>query len=95
MGKIGVLLIGLTIFAWLSIATLLYAYFKYAKDYDTVQFSNMLFLPQKYNEHRKAMGDRHIERGIAAIEDQKFLDGIRLLRLGLARSPEICKAWSH
>ena len=86
-GKIGVLLIGLTIFAWLSIATLLYAYFKYAKDYDTVQFSNMLFLPLKYNEHRKAMGDRHIERGIAAVEDQKFLDGIRLLRLGLARSP--------
>ena len=86
-GKIGILLIGLTIFAWLSIASLLYAYFKYAKDYDTVQFSNMLFLPLKYNEHRKAMGDRHIERGIAAIEDQKFLDGIRLLRLGLARSP--------
>lgn len=86
-GKIGLLLIGLIVFAWLSIASLLYAYFKYAKDYDTVQFSNMLFLPLKYGEHRKAMGDRHIERGLSAIENQKFLDGIRLLRLGLARSP--------
>lgn len=86
-GKIGLLFIAIITVAWLSIASMLYAYFKYAKDYDTVQLSTMFFLPLKINEHRKAMGDRHIERGLSAIEDQKFLDGIRLLRLGLARSP--------
>ena len=29
----------------------------------------------------------HIERGLKAIEDKDFNDGIRLLRLGLIRSP--------
>lgn len=86
-GRISILLIGLIVFAWLSIASLLYAYFKYAKDYDTVQFSTMLFLPLKYSEHKEAMGNRHIERGLSAIENQSFVDGIRLLRLGLVRSP--------
>ena len=33
------------------------------------------------------MGDRHIERGLEAIDNQNYNDGIRLLRLGLIRSP--------
>lgn len=86
-GKIGILLIALAVFAWLAIASLLYAYFKYAQDYDTVRFTTTLFLPLKYNEHRIAMGDRHIERGLSAIENSNYAEGIRLLRLGLIRSP--------
>ena len=53
---------------WMSTAALLFAYFKYVKDFDTVKFSNMVLLPFKYSEHKIEMGDRHIERGIKAIK---------------------------
>ena len=86
-GKISLLFVVMIVFMWISAATLLFAYFKYVKDFDTVKFSNMVLLPIKYNEHKIEMGDRHIERGLKAIEDKDFNDGIRLLKLGLIRSP--------
>ena len=86
-GKIALLFVVMIAFMWMSTATLLFAYFKYVKDFDTVKFSNMVLLPFKYSEHKIEMGDRHIERGLKAIEDKNFNDGIRLLRLGLIRSP--------
>ena len=86
-GKIALLFVVMIAFMWMSTATLLFAYFKYVKDFDTVKFSNMVLLPFKYGEHKIEMGDRHIERGLEAIEDKNFNDGIRLLRLGLIRSP--------
>ena len=43
----------------------------------------MILLPFKYSEHKTEMGDRHIERGLEAVEDKNFNDGIRLLRLGI------------
>ncbi|MDC3132111.1 hypothetical protein OA542_00035 [Opitutae bacterium] len=86
-GKISLLLVVLIAFAWISMATLLFAYFKYLKDFDRVKFSNMMFLPIKYSEHKIEMGDRHIERGLKAIDSKNYNDGLRLLRLGLIRSP--------
>lgn len=86
-GKISLLLVVLIAFAWISMATLLFAYFKYLKDFDRVKFSNMMLLPIKYSEHKIEMGDRHIERGLKAIDSKNYNDGIRLLRLGLIRSP--------
>lgn len=86
-GKITILLTVILAFMWLFVGTLLFAYFKYVKDFDTVKFSNMILLPIKYSEHKIQMGDRHIERGLKAIKETNFNDGIRLLRLGLARSP--------
>ena len=83
-----VLLFALMIgFMWISTAALLFSYFKYVKDFDTVKFSNMILLPFKYSEHKTEMGNRHIERGLEAVKQQNFNDGIRLLRLGLIRSP--------
>ncbi len=86
-GKISLLLVVLIAFAWISMATLLFAYFKYLKDFDRVKFSNMMLLPIKYSEHKIEMGDRHIERGLKAIDSKNYNDGLRLLRLGLIRSP--------
>ena len=45
-------------------------------------------LPFKYSEHKVSMGNRHIERGLKAIDDNNYNDGIRLLRIGLIRSPK-------
>ena len=86
-GRISLVLVVLIAFAWISMATLLFAYFKYVKDFDKVKFSNMMLLPIKYSEHKIEMGDRHIERGLQAVDNNNFNDGIRLLRLGLIRSP--------
>ena len=86
-GRIALLFVVFIAFMWMSMATLLFAYFKYVKDFDTVKFSNMVLLPMKYSEHKIEMGDRHIERGLEAINNSNFNDGIRLLRLGLIRSP--------
>ena len=86
-GKIALLLVAIIAFMWMSVATLLFGYFKYAKDFDTVKFSNMVLLPFKYSEHKIEMGDRHIERGLKALKEENYNDGIRLLRLGLIRSP--------
>ena len=86
-GKVALLFFTLIAFMWISTAALLFAYFKYLQDYDTVKYSTMVLLPFKYSEHKIEMGDRHIERGLKAVEDKNFNDAIRLLRLGLARSP--------
>ena len=85
--KIALLFVIMIAFMWMSTAALLFAYFKYVKDFDTVKFSNMVLLPFKYSEHKIEMGDRHIERGIKAVNEKSYVDGIRLLRLGLIRSP--------
>lgn len=73
--------------AWFGLATLLFGYFKFAKEYDEVKYTDMLFLPFNYGDHKKAMGNYHIQKGIEAIEVKNFKDGIRLLRIGLIRSP--------
>ena len=80
-GKIALLLVTIIAFMWMSVATLLFAYFKYAKDFDTVKFSNMVLLPFKYSEHKIEMGDRHIERGLKAVKEENYNESIRLLRL--------------
>ena len=77
--KIALLSVIIIAFMWMSVATLLFTYFKYVKDFDTVKFSNMILLPFKYGEHKIEMGDRHIERGLKAIENKDYNDGIRLL----------------
>ena len=50
----------LIITIWLSIASLLFCYFKYSKEFYSVKFSNMLILPLKYKDHLKEMGDYHV-----------------------------------
>ena len=84
-GRVTLFLILFTLFAWMSLSTMLFAYFKYLKDFDTVKFSDMILLPLKYSAHRQEMGDRHVERGLQAIGAHDYNNGIRLLRLGLAR----------
>ena len=74
-GRISLLFVVVIAFMWMSVATLLFAYFKYAKDFDTVKFTNMLLLPLKYTEHKIEMGDRHIEQGLEAIKETNLLMG--------------------
>jgi predicted Zn-dependent protease len=78
----------LAVVGWFSLGGALYFYFKYNKEFDDVSYVNMLtLLPFGLEEHRKEMGDYHIEKGLDEIKEGNYRDGFRLLRLGVARSP--------
>jgi len=83
---ISVLLVG--ILGWLSMAGALYFHFKYNKEFSEVSFSKMLtLLPFGLADHRVEMGNYHVKKGLAELEDENYRDAIRLLRLGVSRAP--------
>lgn len=77
----------LFIASWISVAAALFGYFKYKKEFDEVTFTGMIALPFRMQEHRKEMGDYHIKTGLAEIKEGNYRDALRLLRLGVMRSP--------
>jgi Tfp pilus assembly protein PilF len=78
----------LALVGWFSLGGALYFYFKYNKEFDDVSYVKMLtLLPFGLEEHRKEMGDYHIEKGLNEMRAGNYRDGFRLLRLGVARSP--------
>ncbi|CAA6691556.1 MULTISPECIES: lipopolysaccharide assembly protein LapB [unclassified Lentimonas] len=86
-GRILSTLVVLSIAGWIAVAGALYGYFKYKKSFDEVTFSGMMTLPFRMEEHRKEMGDYHIKKGLEEIKEGNYRDALRLLRLGVARSP--------
>ena len=78
----------LILFAWLSVAALLHAYFKYKRNFSEVAYTDMLLLPIRMAEHRKKMGHYHIEKGLSFYEKKEYNDAFRCLRLGLINAPE-------
>jgi Tfp pilus assembly protein PilF len=73
---------------WFALAGALYLHFKYNKEFDQVSYAKMLtLLPFGLEAHRMEMGNYHIERGLAAAKEGNYRDSLRLLRLGVSRSP--------
>ena len=77
----------LFIASWISVAAALFGYFKYKKEFDEVTFTGMIALPFRMQEHRQEMGDYHIKTGLAEIKEGNYREALRLLRLGVVRSP--------
>lgn len=87
-GRLIVTFLLTAIAGWFSLGGALYFYFKYNKEFDDVSYVEMLTLfPFGLDEHRREMGDYHIEKGLDQIKEGNYRDGFRLLRLGIARSP--------
>jgi Tfp pilus assembly protein PilF len=86
-GRLITSLLALFVAGWLSMAAVLYFYFKHKKDFDEVTFVGTVMLPFRLDEHRKEMGDYHINKGLAEIKEGNYRDALRLLRLGVIRSP--------
>tara|TARA_B110000208_G_scaffold152257_2_gene184038 strand:+ start:323 stop:1996 length:1674 start_codon:yes stop_codon:yes gene_type:complete len=80
-------LLALFIAGWVATAGTLFCYFKYKKDFNEVTLTGMIGLPFRIDEHRKEMGDYHIKRGLEEVKQGNYRDALRLLRLGVARSP--------
>ena len=78
----------LAVLGWFALAGALYFHFKYNKEFDQVSYTKMLtLLPFGLETHRVEMGNYHIERGLSEIKEENYRDALRLLRLGVARSP--------
>ena len=78
----------LAVLGWFSLAGALYFHFKYNKEFDQVSYTKMLtLLPFGLETHRVEMGNYHIERGLSEIKEGNYRDALRLLRLGVSRSP--------
>jgi Tfp pilus assembly protein PilF len=78
----------LAVSGWFALAGALYLHFKYNKEFDQASYAKMLtLLPFGLEAHRIEMGDYHIERGLAEMKEGNYRDGLRLLRLGVSRSP--------
>ena len=73
---------------WFTLAGALYLHFKYNKAFDQASYAKMLtLLPFGLEAHRVEMGNYHVERGLAEIKEGNYRDALRLLRLGVSRSP--------
>ena len=78
----------LAVLGWFTMAGALYFHFKYNKEFDQVSYTKMLtLLPFGLETHRVEMGNYHIERGLSEIKEGNYRDALRLLRLGVSRSP--------
>ena len=78
----------LAIVGWFSLGAALYFHFKYNKEFEEVSYVKMLtLLPFGLDEHRVAMGNYHIEKGLEEVKAGNFRDALRLLRLGVTRAP--------
>ena len=78
----------LAVLGWFALAGALYFHFKYNKEFDQVSYTKMLtLLPFGLETHRVEMGNYHIERGLSEIKEGNYRDALRLLRLGVSRSP--------
>jgi hypothetical protein len=78
----------LAVSGWFALAGALYLHFKYNKEFDQASYAKMLtLLPFGLEAHRVEMGNYHIERGLTEIKEGNYRDALRLLRLGVSRSP--------
>lgn len=87
-GRITALLCFLFVGSWLSVAALLYFYFKYQHDFADVSFTSMIALPFRLDAHRVEMGTFHIEEGLAALERGDGRVAFNKLRVGILRAPQ-------
>ncbi|MCH2073592.1 MAG: hypothetical protein MK130_01835 [Puniceicoccaceae bacterium] len=78
----------LAVLGWFTLAGALYFHFKYNKEFDQVSYTKMLtLLPFGLETHRVEMGNYHIERGLSEIKEGNYRDALRLIRIGVSRSP--------
>jgi thioredoxin-like negative regulator of GroEL len=73
--------------AWISTAGALYFWFKHKKNFDTVNFTKMVALPFRMDEHRKELGNYHVNKGLEYFDEGNYRDALRFLRQGITRAP--------
>lgn len=73
---------------WWIFSTGLYFVIKYSDNYREVRYKDVVFLPWRLDEYRKAKGLFWIAEGMAATERNEWRDAFDLLRMGLESAPD-------
>lgn len=77
----------LMVAAWFILTAGLFFVYKYKKEFDAISYADVLLFPTKRDEIRVKMGDFHVEKGVQLLNEGEVRDGLRLIRLGVARAP--------
>lgn len=85
--RLGVTLLLLGLFGWISAASGAYLFVKYKRGFTEVKFTDMLLLPARWDEHQVARGDFLIKKAQEDLKEQKFREAFYALRIGLIKSP--------
>jgi len=72
---------------WIGGATALFLYVKYHRGFDSVRYTDMLFLPVRWDDYQIARGDFYIETAKQQLQDRSVREAFNSLRLGLSKSP--------
>ena len=85
--RVIIFILALIFSAWLAFTILIYAFFKYAREYDEMSFGDAVTFPLKRTEFRTAMGDYNIRKAEECIKERKWRDAYVNLSYGVGRSP--------
>ena len=77
----------LALAGWLSCGAFLYFFFKIKRDFEDVSFAKMLILPLRDEEHKREMGNYHIEQAKKLMEEKEWQEAHNFLRAGVMRAP--------
>jgi tetratricopeptide (TPR) repeat protein len=86
-GRISLVILGLLVVGWLTVAGALYFYFKKNLYFEEASYLKMVSLPFRIDAHRKELGNFHIEKAKGLIQQKKYREALEFLRAGVARSP--------
>lgn len=85
-GRIGILMGCLAIMGWFALGGVVFAWYKYKRDYKNISYWQALAFPVKNDEIRQSMGDYYIEQAEKALEAGNYREASMLSRIGLERS---------
>lgn len=77
----------LLVTGWTGAASGAYLFVKYKRGFTDVKFTDMLFLPVRWDDYQVARGDFLIRNAQSELKEQKFREAFYGLRMGLIKSP--------
>lgn len=78
----------IALLGWFAATGLLYGHIKYRTGFTEVRYTHLVLLPWKIDDYRRDKGEFWIKGGLAAAEDQQWLQAFSFLRGGLVSVPE-------
>lgn len=72
---------------WIGTASAAYFFVKYNRGFTDVRFTDMLFLPARWDNYEISRGDFLIAKAQADLKNQNYREAFDGLRLGLIKSP--------